>query len=383
MSRAEFPKEPGPDSQSWKWRVPLWCGMDAFAWTRLLRRNRFAIAPRSLQWFGLISVSAVANTLLRCAQDVLWARRLSDTHIVDAPVFVIGHWRSGTTLLHELLALDPCHAVPTTYACVFPNHFLLTEPYLPRLLQFLMPSHRPMDNMSMSWDGPLEDEFALCNLGLPSPYLSIAFPNEPPQYRDYFDMDTLPREAVVRWQRALLRFLRQITVRDPKRIVLKSPPHSFRIKVLLEMFPDARFVHIVRNPFNVFPSTMNLWRRLYQLQGLQKPSFKGLEDDVFETYLQLFEQLQRTRSLVSPSRFCELRYEDLVREPVDQLRAVYRHLELGDFQRVMPGLERYLNDTVDYRSNRYELAPELRERIAERWGHVIRHYGYAEEQAAG
>jgi hypothetical protein len=240
-----------------------------------------------------------------------------------------------------------------------------------------------MDNMSMSWDGPLEDEFALCNLGLPSPYLSIAFPNEPPQYRDYLDMDRLPRDAVVRWQQTLLRFLRQITVRASKRIVLKSPPHSFRTKVLLEVFPDARFVHIVRNPFDVFPSTMNLWRRLYHLQGLQKPSFRGLEDYVFETYLQLFEQLQRSRSLVSPSRFYELRYEDLVKEPVDQLRAVYRRLELGDFQRIMPGLERYLKDTVDYRSNRYELAPEVRERIAERWGHVIRHYGYTEEHAGG
>jgi hypothetical protein len=380
MSRLEVSAGAKPHSQSWKWRFPLWCGMDAFAWIRLLRRNRFAVDPRGLHRCALISVCAVANTVLRYTQELLWATRVNETDIVDAPLFVIGHWRSGTSLLHELLALDPRHAVPTTYECFFPNHFLLTEPHLPRLLQFLMPSHRPMDNMAMSWDGPLEDEFALCNLGLPSPYLTIAFPNEPPP-RDDLDMDRLPREAVVRWQQALLRFLRQITVRAAKRIVLKSPPHSFRIKELLELFPDARFVHIVRNPFNVFPSTLNLWRRLYEVQGLQKPTFEGLENYVFDTYLQLFEQLHQGRALVSPSRFCELRYEDLVKEPIGQLRAVYQHLDLGDFQSMVPRVEKYLKDTEDYRTNRYELTPETRERIAQRWGQVARRYGYMEEHA--
>jgi hypothetical protein len=48
----------------------------------------------------------------------------------------------------------------------------------------------------------------------------------------------------------------------------------------------------------------------------------------------------------------------------------------------VPGLDKYLRDNVDYKSNRYEVAPELRDRIAERWGAVIRRYGYGEEHAA-
>jgi len=363
-------------NETWKWRVPLWCGMDASGWVRLLARNRFAVSPRSLHRVALISVSASLNTLLRHVQDLLWSRQVTAME-VQPPVFVIGHWRSGTSLLHELLSLDPAHVAPTTYECFFPNHFLLTENHVPKLFKFLVPPRRPMDNMRMSWDGPLEDEFAMCNLGHPSPYLTIAFPNEPPQHRDYLDMENVPPDAVHRWQQSLLRFLKQITFRTGKRIVLKSPPHSCRVRVLLELFPDARFVHIIRDPFVVFPSTVKLWRRFYELQGLQKPTFDGLEDYVFDNYLRLFAKIDEARSLVPPSQFCELRYEDLVKAPIDQLRAVYQHLDLGDFQRVLPTLRRYLDNTRDYKTNRYELTAEQQETIARRWGPVIRRYGYA------
>lgn len=355
--------------QDWKWQVPLWCGMDASGWMRLLRRNRFAVDSRCLHRFAVISACALGNTLLRHVQEIVWSRRVRETEIVHAPVFVIGHWRSGTSLLHELLALDPEHVAPTTYECLFPNHFLLTESRCAGLLEFLMPSRRPMDNMQMSWDGPLEDEFAMCNLGEPSPYLTIAFPNEPPQ--------DLSSEVESRWRQSLLWFLKQITVRTAKRIVLKSPPHTCRLRVLQEMFPDARFVHIVRDPFVVFPSTLNLWRRLYGFQGLQVPTFEGLEEHVLADYQCLFDTLQESRPLVSSSRFYELRYEDLVKDPVEQLRKAYQHLDLGDFERVVPAMERYLKGKAGYKTNRYELTAEQREKVTQRWGHVIRRYGYA------
>jgi hypothetical protein len=234
-----------------------------------------------------------------------------------------------------------------------------------------------MDNMPIAWNRPQEDEFALCNLGQPSPYLTIAFPNCRPQYPEYFDLEGVPPEALDRWKACFLRFLRQVTVRNPKRIVLKSPTHTYRIKVLLDLFPDARFVHIVRNPYVVFPSTVNLWQSLYAHQGLQHPAFEGLEDYVFDNFIHMYEKLEEARPMLDSSRFYELRYEDLVRDPIGQLRTIYEHLELGDFEQLLPKLKPYLADTADYKTNRYELPPELRDTITQRWGHVIRRYGYA------
>jgi hypothetical protein len=257
-----------------------------------------------------------------------------------------------------------------------PNHFLVTENLFTRWFRFLTPSHRPMDNMAAGFDRPQEDEFALCMLGQPSPYLTIAFPNRPPQFQEYLDLEGIPPQALASWKATFLRFLQQITFKNPKRLVLKSPPHTCRIKVLVEMFPDARFVHIVRDPYVVFPSTVNLWQSLYRKHGLQKPTFAGLEEDVLTTFNRLYARLEEGRRLVPPGHFYEVRYEDLVREPAGQMRRLYEHLGLGGFDEYRPRLERYLQSIAGYETNKYQLTPEQRALVAERWGDVIRKYGY-------
>lgn len=359
-----------------RWAPKLWLGADFFGFLRLLVRNGFAIGPRQLHWLLPILVVTFRNTCLGYLQTLVWGKRVKEAKIIHDPLFIIGHWRSGTTWLHELLTLDPRHNYPTTYQCFFPTHFLLTEWYLARWLRFLLPDVRPADNVRLGWDRPQEDEFALCHLGRPSPYLTTAFPNRPPQYPEYFDLENLSPQALMQWKQCFLRFLKQITVRDQRRIVLKSPTHTYRIKVLLDLFPQAQFVHIVRNPYVVFPSTVNLWRSLYLSQGLQTPTCEGLDDYVFDNFTHMFRKLEEVRPLLDSSRFYELRYEDLVQDPIGQMHNIYKNLDLGDFASVLPTLKQYLTDTADYATNHYELDPEMRDRITQRWGHVIRQYGY-------
>jgi len=214
-------------------------------------------------------------------------------------------------------------------------------------------------------------------MGQPSPYLTFAFPNHPPQDMEALDLDGLPPRRRQLWKDAFLRFLRQLTYKDPRRLVLKSPTHTCRIPALLELFPDARFVHIVRDPYVVFPSTVNLWKALYTTQGLQKPTFAGLEEHVFDTFTHLYARLEASKSLLAPNRFHELRYEDLIADPVGQMRLLYERLELGGFEAFLPRLKSYLDANASYKTNRYpDLAPELRAEITRCWSHVIRQYGY-------
>lgn len=364
------------------WSPKIWLGGDFFGWMRLLVRNRFSVGLRCLHSLVFISLATLCHTSLRQVQELIWGRQVNNTKIEHEPLFIIGHWRSGTTLLHELLTLDERHTYPTTYECIDPNHFLLTEKLATRFLNFILPSKRPMDNMVLSWDRPQEDEFALCNMGQPSPYFTIAFPNQPPQYPEYFDLEKVPLDALNKWKQCFMRFLKQVTFRNPRRIVLKSPTHSYRIKVLLDLFPNSQFIHIVRNPYVVFLSTMKMWKSLYLSQGLQNPKFDGLEEYIFDNFVHLHKKLNEARPLLDPSRFYELRYEDLVRDPVGQLSAIYNNLGLGDFEEVLPKLREYLHTTRNYKPNRYELEPGLRELIEQRWGEVIHRYGYNGEGAA-
>jgi hypothetical protein len=277
--------------------------------------------------------------------------------------------------------LDPRHTYPDTHACFNPNHFLISGWLLKPCLGILLPARRPMDNMEAGWDHPQEDEFALCNMGVPSPYLTLAFPNRPPQDPEYLDLEGLSPQALARWKRGLLWFLKCLTVRDPKRIALKSPPHTCRIKVLLELFPDARFIHLVRDPYVVFPSTIHLWKRLTRDQGLQVPRHRRLEEHVFESFNRMYAVFERDRELIPPSRLCEVRYEDLIRDPIEQMRMVYQRLELGGFDQVLPALQQYAQRHAQYKTNRYELTEAARAEIGRRWKWYIKRYGYSSQPA--
>lgn len=373
--------QPALHPPSW-WTPRFWLGCNFLALVRLFARNKFKIGLRHAYIAVADVFYSLLNSILGMAQRVIYSRRVARTEIREQPLFILGHWRCGTTLLHELLILDRRHTFPTTWECFAPNHFLLTEWLAVRLLGFMLPEQRPMDDMPLGWDRPQEDEFAFTNLGLPSPYATIAFPNNPPQFEEYFDLEAVPAADRQRWKQALVTFLRQITYRTPKRIILKSPPHTSRIKVLLEMFPDARFVYIVRNPYKVFPSTVHLWKSLYATHALQTPRFEGLEEYVFETFNQMFRKYEETRGLIAPQRLYELKYEDLIADPVGQMRSLYERLELGGFDDVRPAIEAYFAERKEYRPNRYPQSETERAQIRRHWKDYFQRYGYDDRTLA-
>lgn len=359
-----------------EWAPRIWQGCNVRAWLRLLVKNRFAVHPSRLYIALIVTVMSVMHSVLAIIQNIFYSRAVRNTKLAAPPIFILGHWRTGTTLLHELMIQDPRFAYPNTYQCVDPNHFLLTESFFTRLFGFLLPKERPMDNMKAGWDRPQEDEFALCMLGVPSPYTTIAFANNGPQDEEYLDLAGLSPRALDRWKDALYRFLQQITYKTGKRIVLKSPPHTARIKVLKEMFPDAVFVHIMRDPYVVFPSTVNLWRTLYDVQGFQAPTYDNLEDYVFETFKRMHARLEEGKRLLPIEQFFEVRYEDLVQDPVATVQSIYEHLNLGGWNEMEPSLKKFVAGLRGYETNKYKLTAVQRDEITRRWGDVIQRYGY-------
>ena len=102
--------------------------------------------------------------------------------------------------------------------------------------------------------------------------------------------------ALEAWRRTLYRFLQRITFRNPKRLVLKSPPHTCRIRLILEMFPDARFVHIHREPYVIYQSTRHLHLKSSVIYSLQP-----LDESTVHAQLPQ-DQLVRNRHLVAGQR---------------------------------------------------------------------------------
>jgi len=362
-----------------KFSPRFWLGCDFFARLRIMARGRFEFTWPHIHIGLCTSLTGFGHMFLRYAQNALYGGEIERTKIEHPPIFIVGHWRTGTTLLHELMILDPRHSYLNTYRCLEPNHFLLTEKLVKKWLTFLLPDRRPMDNMQVGWERPQEDEFAMCMLGQPSPYLDIIFPNRPSLMPGALDLEGLSTRERQSWKRTYFRLLQTHTYQDPRRLVLKSPPHSCRIATLLQLFPDARFVHIMRNPYKVFPSTVKLWKSLAEKQSVQTPHHQNLEEKVLATYSQLYAKLHEGKKLVAPSRFHEMTYEDLVRDPIGEMRHLYARLDLGGFEALQPQVADYFARNANFEPNRFELTPHQRSEITRRWGDVIRYYGYAVE----
>lgn len=356
--------------------MPIWVGLGLRQWLGLLARHRFKVHWRCLLKAGLISLLAPGNSALGAVQHLAFRRRLARAAPPADPVFILGHWRTGTTLLHELLARDPRLGFPSTYACLQPHHFLLTERTLSRVVKYLMPTRRPMDTMKLGLDRPQEDEFALMSLGAPSPYFGFAFPGDFARYLAQIDFDGLPAAAAQRWRRELRRFVRSVALREARPLVLKSPPHMARIAHILAEFPRARFVHIVRDPRAVIPSTQRAFVAMGLAYGLAYADPDALEALAFATHERLYRGFEAARALIDPARLHELRYEDLIADPEAAMARLYVHLGLGPFAPVRPAVAAYFAEQAGYRQADYALAPAVRADIEARCGPVLRRYGY-------
>lgn len=372
----------GPANRYRFWYLRLWEGMGKRAWWPMMWRNRWDVSPSRWHLAALCEFLSALNSIGGMLEGILLGHVTRQTKLAEPPLFVLGHWRSGTTLLHELLIRDPEHTYPNSFECFCPVHFVLSEWWLAPLTSWALPRRRPMDNMPTGWERPQEDEFALCNLGMPSPYLVWAFPNHGPVFDEYLDLGDISEDQRQRWIRTLKRFVQRVCTLRNKRIVLKSPPHTARVRTLLEAYPDAKFVHIVRDPLVLFPSTIRLWRSLSEAQGLQVVDSAKLdawlEESVLTTLVRMYRAYERDRELIPADRLVEVRYEDLIADPKQVMQTVYDKLDLGPFTRVEPGIDEYLQETRNYRTNRYELPPETERKVRQRWAPYFERYGYKE-----
>ena len=178
--------------------------------------------------------------------------------------------------------------------------------------------------------------------------------------------------------------MHRVAVANNRRIVLKSPTHTARVRTILEVFPDARFIHIVRDPLVIYPSTVRLWKSLSEVEGFQVPHDDGgwMENSVLNNFVRMYECFEQDRELIPPGRLVDIRYEDLVKNPVEKMRQVYQSLNLGDFGVVEPAILQHMMKTRDYKTNKYKLPPDVADRVRGRWAPYFQRYGYDGQDVA-
>ncbi|MBI3824873.1 MAG: sulfotransferase [Candidatus Rokubacteria bacterium] len=342
---------------------------------RLLRTHGHVRPARYPQVAAMLAVCAGLQRFIR-KEDELYQARVQHEPIVDDPVFILGHWRSGTTNLHYLLGLDAeKFAAPSTYQCFFPTVFLTLgeRSWLYRMLDRTLGTRRRVtDNVTFKLDSPAEEDrmylaegaFSYITERLMFPRTAVTDPAE-----------ILRRSTDEESRRVTLRIFKKLTYAHGKRILSKSPGHFSRIPVLRELFPKSRFVVIVRHPYDVVASMVSLERRIRPLVALQKHRPFGIADAarVLAFYVAVADEHLGT---VSAAQRAVLRYEDLVADPVRTLQDVYQRLGLEFSSAYEQALTHHVEAQRGYRRNTYALSPADRDLIHEHCAPIFERHGY-------
>jgi hypothetical protein len=279
------------------------------------------------------------------------------------------------------LAKDDRFSFPNQYQVLYPNTFLLTERGSAWLMSKVLPKRRPQDEVKFGVGEPQEEDFAMCALTGQASMLTMAFPRNVRFYVRFMTMTDLTPAELELWKTNYKYFLQKVTYKCGRPLILKSPANTARIKLLLELFPDARFVNIHRNPYDVFRATTHTWKTAGPWWQLQRTDFSDDEqvnNQLLEQTRILYDRYFAQRSLIPAGQLHELAFTDLERDPIGQLRRTYEALSLPDFEHAEPRLNAYLKSLSGYRKNAFsELPTELRERVHQALRQCFDEWGYA------
>ena len=345
-------------------------------WIKLLCNNGgfdLRFFPRSI----FITVSSIFLIPARFLFKILYDSKIENSEIKYAPIFIIGHWRSGTTYLHELLSFDPQFSYISLWNTMLPDSFLILEPMKKFLSRFL-PSTRPMDQIEVAADGPYEDEAGLSVIYNWSFFHALHFPrNAEEQYLKSIHFHDFSDMEIKNWKKIYLKFLKTVSFSNSeKRLVLKNPPNSTRIKEILEIFPDAKFIHIYRNPYMVYLSTKKMRRKVLDKLALQNAYEEEIEEQVINNYKRLMKSLFEQKKKIPSHNLIEISYEDLVKDPLKQVKNIYEKLNINGFEKAKPEFEVYLNSKKDYKTNVYKIDKKIIDNVKKNWDFTIKLWDY-------
>lgn len=345
-------------------------------WFHLLKEVNYSIQSKYFYSAFQVTVLSRLNSRYARQEEEEYGERINNTEI-KSPLFILGHWRNGTTLLHELLAYDDQFAFPNLFEISRPNTFLTREPFIEQQNAELELKKRPMDNMIVTYRSPGEDEAALAVMSLRSPVVSWLFPRYEMKFDRFLTFRGCPQEDLERWKTALVLFMKKLTVRYDRPLVMKSPTHTAKIKILLDLFPDARFVHIHRDPYTVFQSTVKLYNTAAADVRLHDPVEGSINPGIIRRYKDMYDSFFEERVLIPDGQFVEIAFEEFENDKLGVLRRIYADLGLNGFEAALPGFEEYLKKTAGYTKNKFvQIAEPLKSEIAQSWQRSFEEWDY-------
>lgn len=364
-------------------RLPhLYAAAPLRVWLALLREYG-GVPP---QYWGALAKVLATSTLtmpLRILENLYARPQIARMGDIEAPVYIHGFARTGTTLLHNLMSQDPNFGFVSTWQAAASPFCLVGRGWLDRLIAKKIPAKRPMDQMEVSLDLPQEEDLAVAGISHLSVLHTLSFPHRAHEIMDKFGRMQLTQEEYASWERAYMTALRKATLLSGgRRLVLKNPANLGRTPILLDLFPDAKFVHIMRNPYVVYPSLMRTYRKMVAAYQLTAVDWERFTAAALQGYVTMMQRYMEHRKSIPDGNLVEVRFEDLERDGVGALERVYATLGLPGWEQARGPIRAHLETQSGFRKNRYNIDRETIEIVDRHWGFAVKEWGYEPPSAA-
>lgn len=346
-------------------------------WMKVLIENRCKIDWQFFPKALYVTLMIIFVTPLRIIEKTKFDKKFQNIK-VEKPIFIIGHWRSGTTFLHYLLGKDKNLGYVSTMDTLDPSVFLQYENLLKKIVSKSLPNKRPMDNLEMGTDLPYEEEYAVANLCPYSFYHAWYFPRAIDHYFERYVLhEDVTKEIIDEWKEVYVYFLKKITYKyNGKQIMLKSLVNTAKIRLILELFPDAKFIYQYRNPYEVYLSTWNLYNSILPLFSFQHIDKEDFDKSILMIYKKLALKYLEERKLIPKENLIEIRYEDFIKEPLLTLEMIYSTFGMPGFEKAKPLFEEYIKKHAMYKRNHHTIDSHIKKKVYGEWEVMFKEFGY-------
>jgi hypothetical protein len=351
-------------------------GADLETLARAVRRAGLPSKPLA---GAAIAAAAIARAPFSALEAAIMESRLPRADELAPPVFILGHWRSGTTHLYNVMVKSGAWSFVPPVATGLPwDLFGIGRAFRP-LLEKALPERRYIDNIPVTPDSPQEDEIAVANMTDLSFYHGIYFPKAFDEFlaRGLF-FDGCDERDVARWRRRFVYLLRKLSkYQDGRPLLIKNPVYTARLAMLREMFPTAKFVHIRRNPYEVFVSMRNFYKKLLAEFALQPFDHVDIDETILSVYERMMDALARDAAGLSPPHYLDLAYEDLDSDGVGTLARIYGALEIPGHAEAAPKFDAYLASVKTFEKNKFAYSDEAAAKVEARLGRFLERWSYS------
>ena len=309
-------------------------------------------------------------------------KKIRQHTIQKDPVFILGFYRSGTSHLHHFLTQDDRLGFHSVFQMVLPEIMLSCEKWLAPLLQSASRLFKIQDTVHripLDWQFPGEEDATMTTSlnprGAQWGYFFPKMMNE--QFQKYVLLENIPESELAAWKQDFVFLLKKISLANQnKQLVLKSPPNTARIKILLSLYPNAKFIFIHRNPYEVYLSNKKFWKVTQSVYAIGGTRSIDVNSIILNTYSKIMHRYLMEKDLVPEGQLIELPYDDLIQKPMESMRKIYETIHLDDFDYCEEKMRSFVESQKSFVRLKHEMPAEERKLVTEIFEPFIRYWKY-------